>query len=69
MQNLLIKIRTNLPLIQQLVPQNKLMAFFYIVLYSTEIDTTPILQLWEHFKKDFAGWTANTWALNNVNIV
>jgi len=32
----------NLPLIQQLVLQNKLMAFSYTVLYSTRVDTTPI---------------------------
>ena len=24
------------------MPQNKLMAFFYTILYPTEIDTTPI---------------------------
>ena len=27
------------------------------------------VQLWEYFREDFAGWTANTWALGNVNIV
>src|ERR1700733_9923659 len=37
-----MKIGTNLPLTQQLIPQNKLMAFSYIILYSTEIDTRPI---------------------------
>src|SRR5271170_5266278 len=37
-----MKIGTNSPSIQQLVPQNKLTAFSYTILYSTEIDTTPI---------------------------
>jgi len=38
-----MKIGTIFPfLIQQLVPQNKLIAFSYIILYSTEIDTGPI---------------------------
>jgi len=27
------------------------------------------LQLWEYFREDFVGWTADTWALGNVNIV
>ena len=27
------------------------------------------LQLWEYFREDFAGWTADTWALRNANIV
>ena len=27
------------------------------------------LQLWEYFREDFAGWTADTWALGNANIV
>ena len=26
-------------------------------------------QLWEYFREDFMGWTADTWALGNVNIV
>ena len=26
-------------------------------------------QLWEYFREDFAGWTADTWALRNANIV
>src|SRR6266571_3360983 len=37
-----MKIGTNLPLTQQLIPQNKLMAFSYTVLYSTKVDTTLI---------------------------
>src|SRR5436853_7866169 len=37
-----MKIGTNSPLIQQLIPQNKLTAFSYTILYSTKIDTTPI---------------------------
>ena len=32
----------NLLLIQQLIPQNKLMALSYIIFYSTKIATTPI---------------------------
>jgi hypothetical protein len=32
----------NSPLIQQFIPQNKLTAFFYTILYFTEIGTTPI---------------------------
>ena len=26
-------------------------------------------QLWEYFREDFVGWTADTWALSNINIV
>jgi len=37
-----MKIGMNSFLIQQLIPQNKLMAFSYTILYSTEINTTPI---------------------------
>ena len=37
-----MKIRTNSLLTQQLIPQNKLIAFSYTIFYSTEIATTPI---------------------------
>ena len=26
-------------------------------------------QLWEYFREDFMGWTANTWALGNIYII
>jgi len=27
------------------------------------------IQLWEYFREDFIGWTVNTWALSNINII
>ena len=44
------------------------MAFFYTISCSTEGDTT-LIQHWEYFREDFMGWTADTWALGNINIV
>ena len=26
-------------------------------------------QLWEYFREDFVGWTADTWALGNIYII
>ena len=26
-------------------------------------------QLWEYFREDFVGWTADTWALGNASII
>ena len=39
----------------------------YIVFYRDRCYADS--QLWEYFREDFAGWTADTWALGNVHIV
>jgi len=39
----------------------------HIVFYRNRYYTD--VQLWEYFREDFVGWTANTWALGNANII
>ena len=40
---------------------------YYILFYQDRYYTN--LQLWKYFREDFIGWTADTWALSNVNII
>ena len=40
---------------------------YYIVFYRNRCYADS--QLWEYFREDFVGWTADTWALGNANIV
>jgi hypothetical protein len=40
---------------------------YHIVFYRNRYYTD--VQLWEYFREDFVGWTANTWALGNADII